>query len=125
MRESLALDGALQTMNHFLSITCQTLTLSYISYTAPELPIAVCSKILIRIFEGFVATQVSGSLLDAERAPSNIIWILFDYIFFRIKIILFKMWGGVRGTCPPCSRVLTPLKAGLFQRSPKINKLQN
>ena len=44
-------------MNHFLNITCQTLTLSHISYRAPELPVAVCSKILIKIVEGFVPTQ--------------------------------------------------------------------
>ena len=29
--------------------------------------------------------ELSGALLDMERAPSNIIWILFDYVFFRIE----------------------------------------
>ena len=40
--------------------------------------------------------ELSGALLDMERAPSNIIWILFDYVFFRIEgtlFILFKMFS--------------------------------
>ena len=41
--------------------------------------------------------------MDMERAPSNIIWILFDYIFFRIKralFILFKMLGACAPRAP-------------------------
>ena len=30
--------------------------------------------------------ELSGALLDTEGALSNIIWILFDYIFFRLNI---------------------------------------
>ena len=53
----------------------------------------------------------SGPLLDTGRAPSNIIWILFDYIFFRIKrapFILIKMLGEGEGggTCPHSPRFL-------------------
>ena len=38
--------------------------------------------------------QVSGVLLDPERAPSNVICILFDYMFFRIKRALFILFNG-------------------------------
>ena len=33
----------------------------------------------------WVGHELSGALLHTERALSNIIWILFDYIFFRIN----------------------------------------
>ena len=55
--------------------------------------------------------------MDTERAPSNIIWTLFDYIFFRIKralFILFKMFGGVR-VMPP---VPTPHAPGSYAPCP-------
>ena len=49
--------------------------------------------------------------MDMERAPSNIIWILFDYIFFRIKkalFILFKMLDGGVARFPHASWLLWP-----------------
>ena len=57
-------------------------------------------------------TSSSGEFLDTERAPSNIIWTLFDYIFFRIKralFILFKMLGGGLGLCPRFLRPIPPV----------------
>ena len=52
--------------------------------------------------------ELSGVLLDTERAPSNIIWILFDYIFFRLNIHKKGTFQnvGVEGCAPP---VPTPL----------------
>ena len=51
--------------------------------------------------------KLSGVLLDTESAPSNIIWILFDYIFFRTKKALhFKLLGG--GSRAPCPLVPVP-----------------
>ena len=44
--------------------------------------------------------KLSGARLDTEKAPSNIIWILFDYIFFRIKRALFILFK-ILDTCPP------------------------
>ena len=50
--------------------------------------------------------KLSGALLDTERAPSNIIWILFDYILFiSNKKGTFHPFQNVGGVYAPSSYI--------------------
>ena len=71
--------------------------------------------------------ELSGEFLNTERAPSNIIWILFDYIFFRIKralFILFKMLGGkgMGARAPHTPRFLRPSNHYDHPQKERINR---
>ena len=65
--------------------------------TKPAWLIAVCKRSLTFGYS-------MGSTFGYGKASSNIIYILFDYMFFRIQralFILFKMFGEHVPPCPP------------------------
>ena len=75
-----------------------------------------------------MGNELLEALLDTERAPSNVIWILFDYIYIHKKGTFhpFQNVGGRRGARATGSYAPETVTQGLGVRnviSKKIIKL--